>query len=69
VRFEFGILSKHTRCSSRYSQTERTPAMPERIVLAIDGGVASAAALEWTISRAANTDLHVRLMTIDESRR
>jgi len=41
--------------------------MPERIVLAIDGGVASAAALEWTISRAANTDLHVRLMTIDES--
>lgn len=41
--------------------------MPERIVLAIDGGVASAAALEWTISRAANTDLNVRLMTIDES--
>lgn len=41
--------------------------MPERIVLAIDGGVASAAALAWTLSRAANTDLNVRLMTIDES--
>jgi nucleotide-binding universal stress UspA family protein len=41
--------------------------MPERILLAIDGGVASAAAFEWTLARAATTEVDVRLTTIDES--
>jgi nucleotide-binding universal stress UspA family protein len=41
--------------------------MPERITLVIDGGVASAAALEWTLARAATTDVEVRLTSIDGS--
>jgi nucleotide-binding universal stress UspA family protein len=41
--------------------------MPETIVLALDGGVASIAALEWTLARAARRPMDVRLTTIDES--
>lgn len=41
--------------------------MPEKITLVIDGGVESAAALEWTIARAATKDAEVRLTTIVES--
>lgn len=41
--------------------------MSERLTLVIDGGVASAAALEWTIARAATTDVEVRLATIVDS--
>ena len=41
--------------------------MVERIVLAITGGVASAAALEWTLARAASTTVDVRLTTVEES--
>jgi nucleotide-binding universal stress UspA family protein len=41
--------------------------MPERIILAIDGGIASAVALEWTLARASTTAVDVRLVTIDES--
>ncbi|MHC5796392.1 universal stress protein [Lacisediminihabitans sp. FW035] len=41
--------------------------MPERIVLVIDGGAASAAALAWTLARAATVHLDVRLTAIDDS--
>ncbi|QNE46733.1 universal stress protein [Glaciihabitans sp. INWT7] len=41
--------------------------MPERITLAIDGGIASAVALEWALARASTTAVDVRLTTIDES--
>jgi nucleotide-binding universal stress UspA family protein len=41
--------------------------MREKIVLVIDGGPASAAALAWTLDRATTVDLDVRLTTIDES--
>jgi nucleotide-binding universal stress UspA family protein len=41
--------------------------MSERIILVIDGGVASAAALAWTLARAASVELDVRLSAIDES--
>lgn len=41
--------------------------MPEKITLVIDGGIESAAALEWTIARAATKGVVVRLTTIVES--
>lgn len=41
--------------------------MPEKIVLAVDGGAASAAALEWTLARAGRMPVDVRLATVDES--
>ncbi len=41
--------------------------MTEKIVLAIDGGTASAVALDWTITRASRKPVVVRLVTIDES--
>jgi nucleotide-binding universal stress UspA family protein len=43
--------------------------MPERIVLAIDGGSASLAAIDWTLTRAALVPVEVRLLTIDDSPR
>ena len=41
--------------------------MAERLILVIDGGAASSAALDWTLVRAATVDLAVRLTTIDGS--
>lgn len=41
--------------------------MTEKIVLAINGGTASAVALDWTIARASRKPVVVRLVTIDES--
>ena len=41
--------------------------MSERIVLVVDGGPASDAALAWTLARAKTVVLDVRLTTIDES--
>jgi nucleotide-binding universal stress UspA family protein len=41
--------------------------MPEKVMLAVDGGAASAVALEWTLAYARHTRVDVRLATIDES--
>ncbi|WP_169514167.1 universal stress protein [Agrococcus lahaulensis] len=38
--------------------------MPHHIVVAVDGGAASAAALDWVVDRARSVDMHVEITTV-----
>lgn len=40
--------------------------MVEKVVVAVDGGAASEAALEWVIARSADVDLKLEIITVDE---